>query len=69
MLSDRIPVQQRHQLWSELCNLADNLLDLTQVWWQIDQELATVHDQRSYSDRVQPELPFPIDTDSGEIDF
>lgn len=65
MLSERLPIEQRHQLWSELCTLTDNLLELTQLWWQIDPELAAVHGQRCHADSAQAELPF--DSDAGDF--
>lgn len=68
MLSERMPIEQRHQLWSDLCLLADQLLELTQLWWRIDHELAAVHDQRCGAEPDQVELPFhPAATD--DLDF
>lgn len=58
MLSDRIPAQRRYQLWSDLCALADQLLDLTHLWWRIDSELADVHYDQCRIDDSQYDLPF-----------
>ena len=69
MLSDRILIQQRHQLWSELCEVTDQLLELLQRWWDIDHEMAAVHGHRCDINSAQPELPFAPANEADDVEF
>lgn len=72
MLTDRLPAQQRYQLWSQLCLLADQLHDLTQQWWKEDTELVDIHYERWRMDNDQYELSLtaPDQADDGDdLDF
>ena len=37
---------KRYEIWSEVCNIADNLQRLTDEWWDIDDEVQELHYDR-----------------------
>ena len=40
---ERLAAAKRHQLWSELCDLTDRLLEMTAQWWEEDSDLVDAH--------------------------
>lgn len=55
---ERLANQKRHEIWSELCNLADRLLELSALWWNEDSDLVDAHYDRCRIRSPNLELDF-----------
>ena len=62
---ERLANQKRHEIWSELCDLADRLSELSARWWNEDTDLVDAHYDRC---QIKSSAPVPDSNNHSEID-